>query len=321
MLTPFDPAVRPVSFHHDGSTVTWENSVCPCGSGTAASDCHLHRSTGKWRTPRYQPVLTGPVTGYSHRRCYASATNDCSDGISLEHPLSKGILKAVGDGTTVGISDSYWQRGRSQPERMSVNTLGSNMLCDRHNKALSDFDATAIRAQATLERYQMAQLIHPDPHGSEFDLISGEQIERWMLKMAWGLKAGAKDLPASLRQDRERNMLMRYLFRDGLMPKGWGLYVRSLTKSYTRKYNVAVETRADVRDDTFLSADITLGAVTFTFAAGELEAKNGAYAIHRPDGVRLYSDFDQSCKVLAFSWDHRQHESANFVNINFRGSR
>lgn len=53
-------------------------------------------------------------------------------------------------------------------------------------------------------------------------------------------------------------------------------------------------------------------------------------------GVRLHTDFDQSCKVLlAFSWDHR-HESANFVNcqrqsktdqlaavdmnINFRGS-
>src|SRR5271154_6516558 len=99
MLTPFDPAVRPVSFDHDGSTATWGNSPCPCGSGAAASDCHLHRSTGKWRTPRYQPVLTGPVTGYSHRRCYASATNDCSERISLEHPLSKGMLKALGDGT------------------------------------------------------------------------------------------------------------------------------------------------------------------------------------------------------------------------------
>jgi hypothetical protein len=167
----------------------------------------------------------------------------------------------------------------------------------------------------------MVQLKDPDPHGSEFDLISGEQFERWMLKMAWGFKAGAKDLPASLQQDRERNILMRYLFRDGLMPRGWGLYVRSLTKSYTRKYDVAVETRADVRDDTFLTADITLGPVTFTFAAGELEAKNGAYAVHRPAGVRLYSDFDQYCKVLAFSWDHRRHEPANFVDIKFRGSR
>lgn len=321
MLSLFNPAIRPVPFHHDGTTAAWEASLCPCGSATAASDCHLDRSTGKWRTPRFQAVLADPITGYSHRRCYAAATNDCSDGISLEHPLSKGMLKAVGDGTTVEISGSYWQRGRSQPERMSVNTLGSNMLCDRHNKALSDFDATAIRAQSTLERYQMAQLIHPDPHGSEFDLISGEQFERWMLKMAWGFKAGGKDVPVSLRQEHERNMLMRYLFRDGLMPKGWGLYIRSLTKSYARKSNVAVETRADVRDDTFLSADITLGAVTFTFAAGQLEAKNGAYAIHRPDGVRLYSDFDQSCKVLAFSWDHRRHESASFVDISFRGSR
>ncbi len=321
MLAPFDPAVRPVPFDHDGSTVAWESSPCPCGSGTAASACHLHRPTDKWRTPQYQPALAGPVTGYAHRRCYASTTNDCTDDISLEHPLSKGILKALGDGKTVEISDSYWQQGRSQPERMSVNTLGSNVLCKRHNEALSDLDKTAIRAQSNLERYQMAQLVHPDPHGSEFDLISGEQFERWMLKMAWGFKAGAKDLPSSLRQVRERNLLLRYLFRDGLLPKGWGLYVRSLTKSYARKYDVAVETRVDVRDDTFLCADITLGAVTFTFAAGKLEAMNGAYAIHRPAGVRLYSDFDQARKVLAFSWDHRQHESADFVDIKFRGSR
>jgi hypothetical protein len=321
MLMPFDPTFRPVPFHHDGTPVAWENSLCPCGSGDAASDCHFHRPTEKWRMPRYDPVVAGPVTGYSHHRCFASATNDCSDKISLEHPLSKGILKAVGDGKTVEISDSYWQRGRSQPERMSVKTLGSNMLCDRHNKALSNFDTTAIRAQSTLERYQLAQLRHPDPHGSEFDRISGERFERWLLKMAWGFKVGAKELPVSLRQGRERNALMRYLFRDGLMPKGWGLYVRSLTKTYTRKSDIAVEARVDVRDETFLSTDITLGAVTFTFAAGKLEAENGAYAVHRPDGIRLYSDFDQSCKVLAFSWDHRRHEYANFVDIRFRGSR
>ena len=265
--------------------------------------------------------MEGSVTGFSHRRCYAASTNDCSDKISLEHPLSEGILGAIGDGKTVEISDSYWQQGRSRPERMSVKTLGSRMLCDRHNNALSAFDAAATRAQATLERYQMAQLVSPDPHGSEFDLISGEQFERWMLKMAWGFKAGAKEVPASLRQGYEQKTLLRYLFRDGLMPKGWGLYVRSLTKSYVRKFDVALDTRADVRDDTFLTADVTLGAVTFTFVAGRLEAKNGAYAIHRPDGVRLYSDFDKASKVLAFSWDHRQHESANFVDICFRGSR
>jgi len=81
-------------------------------------------------------------------------------------------------------------------------------------------DTTAIRAHATLERYQMAQIVHPDPHGSEFDLISGEKFERWMLKMAWGFKAGAKNLPYSLWETRERNILLRHLFRDGLMPKG-----------------------------------------------------------------------------------------------------
>lgn len=33
---------------------------------------------------------------------------------------------------------------------------------------------------------------------------------------------------------------------------GLGLYIRSLTKSFTRQYKTAMETKIDIRDDTFL---------------------------------------------------------------------
>ncbi len=105
------------------------------------------------------------------------------------------------------------------------------------------------------------------------------------------------------------------------MPKGWGLYVRTLTRQFARATEVAVEARVEIQGDTFLSADITLGALTFTFAAGALEARNGAQAWHRPSGIRMFSDFDSSCKVLALSWDHQQHAEAQYVDIRFRGNR
>jgi hypothetical protein len=82
-----------------------------------------------------------------------------------------------------------------------------------------------------------------------------------------------------------------------------------------------METKIEVRDDTFLTGDMTLGAFTFTFAAGKLEAGNGAMAHHRPDGIRMYSEFDNTCKTVAFAWDHQRHAPANFVDINFRGNR
>jgi hypothetical protein len=257
----------------------------------------------------------------AHRRCYAASTNDCDEKLTLEHPLSKSILKDIGDGTTVRASNTYWQKGSPVPADLPVTTMGSRMLCSRHNTALSKLDDTALEVYRTLERFQLAQLHHPDPHGNEFNLISGERFERWILKAVWGMTAGAKTTPASLNDQRERNVFMRYLFRDGLLPRGWGLHICSLTGSFARKYTTAMETKVEIRDDTFLTGDVTLGAFTFTFVAGKLEAGNGAIAHHRPDGIRMFSEFDNTCKTLAFAWDHRRHTSANFVDINFRGNR
>ncbi|WBP95688.1 hypothetical protein O6072_05745 [Mycolicibacterium neoaurum] len=218
-------------------------------------------------------------------------------------------------------SNTYWQQGDPTPTPLPVATLGSKMLCNRHNTALSKFDDTALEVYQTLERFQLSQLRHPDPYGNEFSLVSGEHFERWILKALWGMTTGPKNTPASLRYRREQKMFMRYLFRDGLLPRGWGLYIRSLTRSFTRQSRTAMETSVDIRDDTFLTGDMTLGAFTFTFAAGKLEAGNGAIAHHRPDGIRMFSDFNSTCKTLAFAWDYRRHEKANFVDIKFRGNR
>lgn len=321
-VEPYNPNTRPVQFHHDADDRrAWSNNECPCGTGQLAGECHYHWPTGRWRLPAYRPLLTDPITGYAHPSCYASSTNDCSMKLSLEHPMSAGILKNVGDGKMVEISNLHFQPASSKPQRLPIRGLGSNILCERHNRALSRLDRAGIQVQATLERYQMAQIGGRDPHGSEFDLVSGEEFERWMLKMIWGYKAAGNAVPGNFKVPRERDMLMRYLFRDGLMPKGWGLYVGALTRSFAREFGVAVETRAEVQQDTLLSTNVTLGAFTFTFAAGIMEAGNGARTWHRPSGVRMLSDFDSCRKVLAFGWDHASHAQAEYVDIQFRGNR
>jgi hypothetical protein len=313
-VEPFNPSKRPVPFRHDADDRrAWSASEYLCGSGQLGGACHYHWPTGKWQLPAYRPLLTDQISGHAHPSCYASSTNDCSVKISLEHPMTAGILRNVGGGKTVEISHLHFQPDGSAPQRLPIKGLGSNILCERHNRALSRLDDTAIRVQASLERYQMAQIYGRDPHGSEF--------ERWLLKVIWGYKASGNAFPANFEAPRERDMLMRYLFRDGLMPKGWGLYVASRSKSFARKFDVAVETLAEVQQETLLSTDITLGAFTFTFVVGVLEAGNGAVAWHRPAGVSMRSDFDSCQKVLAFAWDHARHAQGEYVDIQFRGNR
>ncbi len=257
-MESFNPSVRPVPFRHDAYDArAWSNNECPCGSGALGHECHYHAQTGRWLLPPYRPLLVDAITAYAHPSCYAASTNDCSKKLSLEHPMSAGILKNLGDGKTVDISDLHFQP-ESQPQRLPVKGLGSNILCERHNRALSRLDRTGIQVQSTLERYQLAQIGGHDPHGSEFDLVSGEEFERWMLKVIWGYKASANAVPGNFEVPHERDMLLQYLFRDGPMPNGWGLHVGALTKRFARKFDVAVQTRAEVRQDTLLASDVTL---------------------------------------------------------------
>jgi hypothetical protein len=73
-----------------------------------------------------------------------------------------------------------------------------------------------------VERYYLVQLREPDRHVSEFALVSGDDIERWLLKLVWGRLVAANDIPALLEGVRTRKTLLKYLFRDGRLPKGGG---------------------------------------------------------------------------------------------------
>jgi hypothetical protein len=189
-VAPFDPLTRPISF--TAGPTGWgpsHNGPCPCGSGLAAGECHVSRSTRRWRLPTYTPLLNDEPTGYAHPRCYAGFTQDCSGKITGEHWLS-------------GLP---WLTEES--EECSIKSLAANILCGRHNSALSRLDKTATRVQTTLERYQLSQLQQLDPHGNEFDLYSGEELERWLLKLIWGATAAAKSVPDNLQATRLRNQL------------------------------------------------------------------------------------------------------------------
>jgi hypothetical protein len=105
---------------------------------------------------------------------------------------------------------------------LPVSGLSAKVLCERHNNALTTLDSTATRLHSTVEHFYLAQLREHGSRTSEFDLISGEAIEMWMLKLIWGQLAAANEIPGLLEDRGTRNTLLKYLFRDGSPSQGLG---------------------------------------------------------------------------------------------------
>lgn len=171
------------------------------------------------------PLLAGARTGYMHPKCYAAASRDCSEKISQEHWLSADVLRGMTNGKTITVLGMPWQKGSTH--QLPVSALAANILCQRHNSALSPLDVSASSAFRVLWHFQEDQRRVPDPHGAEFALVNGDELERWLLKLLWGaVAAGALSHEGNpvraLHSSASKEALLDYLFRDGTLPEGWG---------------------------------------------------------------------------------------------------
>ena len=316
---PFNPASRAVPY--TPTPTNWgpdHNHPCPCGSTKLVGNCHVNRAKGNWKLPQYTPPLTGPCTGISCPGCYASFTNDCSPELSSEHWLSKGIILEVGTNGRVTVSGLLSPLG--QERVVQVSEFADHILCERHNNALNKLDATAIEVFRTLDHYQKDQASQPDPHGSEFDLFSGERLERWMLKLLWGGIAAGAFSATEIRSGVDQNMLADYLFRNQKLPEGWGF-------GMTFHSGVGIGVRAEAPigvttgvgpDGTLWKIAVSMGAVSFGFGLGNQKAKHGFNFHLRPQAVILKSRLDTAEKTLALAWDHKK--LGRPLDYNYQGT-
>lgn len=297
----FNPATRPVPYTRNAAY--WgpdHNSRCPCDSGKLAGDCHVNRARGNWKLPWYKPPLQGSRTGVSCQGCYVAFTNDCSPKLSSEHWLSKRIILELFPKGKVPI---YGLRGPGQ-SIVQTGDFAAHILCERHNNALSKLDATAVEVFKTLRHYQKDQQTQPDPHGSEFDLFSGECLERWMLKLLWGGVAAGVFTPG-LYTKADPKILADYLFRDRKLPADWGLGITFRSGETIRGEGEIALRTAVAPDGTVAKIVVSMGAVSFGFGLGRQIAKRTYTFSHRPQAVILKSQLDIAEKTLALGWDQR----------------
>lgn len=169
-----------------------------------------------------------PRTSSTHARCFFGNSNDCSTKISREHYISKAILDMCGDLT---ISGMPWQQEGDQ-RRLALDSLTANILCDRHNHALSPLDTLAAKFFRSLEQVHEHTLKRSLSRKRLIVLGSGQGMEMWAFKTIAGLFHGriARANGGILNESAVLNetAIMQAVF-GGRVPSPAGMYVRPAT--------------------------------------------------------------------------------------------
>jgi len=171
--------------------------LCPCGdSDRPYGDCcgrvplSPYKQIAQFRPP-------GAATGYRHPRCYMRWTRNCSDTITGEHFISEDVLSILNP-KSVRISGAAWIP-KGQTQDLPLKALQANILCRRHNSALSPLDTMAGKLFRAVNEIYDDLSRQTLSRKSKWHLFSGEELELWLLKTILGffhanvLRAWAKD--------------------------------------------------------------------------------------------------------------------------------
>ena len=279
------------------------NAECPCGSRSRARSCHDPRETG-WTLPSAGPLLMGERTAFSHPRCYASITQDCSKTISSEHWLSADVMREI-DEVQVRFTGAPWQCGEEMT--LPIANMGANILCTRHNTALSPLDRTAGNFFRILREFDRA--LRSNGQSSLFALLDGHLLERWFLKLLWGgvesrnLQRQQGEPYQGIRADADKAILADYLFRAGRLPENWGM-VSLGRRGAAKRIDAAlsIDVIAGAVDDTAWACEVTFGYIPLGFTLAEAMPPSDADFVYRPHAVIIENPGHTRQMCAALSW-------------------
>jgi hypothetical protein len=141
-----------------------------------------------------------PRTGFSHPKCYLRAAQDCSTTITREHFLSQAVIARAGGGLVL----QFGPRSKGAFDVLPVRSLGANVLCKRHNELFAPADSEAAKLHRAFGDLNTA-LSGDGPLQEQKLRLSGDLLERWMLKALYGAYA-AGDLRSSAEVTRRNRI-------------------------------------------------------------------------------------------------------------------
>lgn len=190
---------------------------CPCGSSKSACDCCF--DGGNWHKPSAVLGLAKMPAGVV-AQCYMRELRTCVGPISGEHLISESVIEVLQSDGDFSVSGLPWL-DVDQEKIMAPKSFRANCLCKQHNSLLSPLDDAARYLFSSLKTY-----LETD-NGARHALLSGHDIERWLLKTAkamavsGNLGRGHQKLPGAFSRDMA---IVGMLDDPAAWPAGAGLY-------------------------------------------------------------------------------------------------
>ncbi len=243
------------------------------------------------------------MTNYSHPKCYANRTNNCSTKISGEHIVSNNILELFEENNTVKITGLPWIENKTF-SLVPRNCLISNILCTHHNSMLSHFDAEAGKLFRCINEYDkdFSRNIPKNEHRK----FNGHYIEKWMLKIVCGLIASKQVSSYGQRiSPKMKDIYIDLLFEDAKWDDHWGLYYSISSNSLIQKYNcMSVQTLTAPNE--IKAAQFLIHNFKFNLLLGKPDQPDG-WGIHRLN--RIYFTNNKVVKTIELEWNEKKYNT------------
>jgi hypothetical protein len=278
------------------------NGPCPCSSGKTARICCFN-GQGWHKAPAVLGLKALP-TAERVEKCYMKELGSCVPPISGEHIISDSVCRVLmGDGE-FSISGVPWLEAG---ETKILPPLQAKCLCTKHNSALSPLDAAAHYFFASLKSYLELDA------GSRHAIISGHDLERWVLKTAKAaavsrnLARGREPLSGAFSRDEA---ILDMLDDPRHWPDGAGLYCTMNTGDMTENTpRFQFQPLTDEHDDINALA-INIMGFRFVLLLETPDMSKYPFltgARYRPS--RILISYPTSTNWVTLSWDDdKKHE-------------
>ncbi len=247
----------------------------------------------------------GARTGFRHPRCFASADANCSTQLSREHTISETLLRQIELNNTAKIAGLRWQAPEAF-DIISISSLASKVLCDRHNNALSPLDAAIGKFSLVVREFDHA--FRPAAQGAAVDesTCCGADIQRWMIKCLVGMTTSG-NLNGAMKPE-----FVDVLYARTEWPEGWGLYWLSqpLTTVY-HSDSFAIETKVHPKRRTILLARFLIRGMHFGLCLGR-PGRPEALGIFKPAALIFRGQGRE--RRLILKWERPVTSQAVFLD-------
>ncbi len=226
---------------------------------------------------------------FAHPGCYARVLGDCSSKMSREHYVSAAVMDLLGDEHR--ITNASWLPRGQQSAAIPSSALGSKILCEHHNSALSPLDA---HAKAFFSEIFWGLSDSPPSGTHRRVALGGDQLELWLLKACCGALASGNLVEHRRAVPRQiPDVWVSLLFAARRWEPGAGLHIRQTTLNPYRGYAIGP---VYVGDSCAGGGIEFAGIEMFVFPSSGaekriLEESSGEMKplIHRPGQIRIES--------------------------------